>query len=56
MGAVALDHILHQGRVIEPGSVVPDGPWIDRLVKLGKVELKAEKPKVRKTKTAEEAS
>jgi hypothetical protein len=46
MGAVALDDILHAGRVIGPGEQVPDGPWIERLLRLGKVELvAAPKPK-----------
>ena len=45
MGAVALKEIMHQGRVIEPGSAVPDGPWIERLVRLGCVKVEAPKPK-----------
>jgi hypothetical protein len=43
MGAVALKDVLHAGRVIGPGEQVPDGPWIERLVRLGCVAV--DKPK-----------
>jgi hypothetical protein len=45
MSAIALDTVILEGREIAPGSQVPDGPWIERLVRIGYVRVEADKPK-----------
>lgn len=45
MSAVALCQILHQGRVIEPGSVLPADIDAERLIRNGRAELVPDKPK-----------
>lgn len=54
MSAVALKDILHQGRVIEPGSVLPEGVDVDRLVRLGCAHVEDAKPKRATKPKAEE--
>ncbi len=45
MGAVALEAIMHRGRVFEPGSELPEGPWVAGLIERGKAKPEESKPK-----------